>query len=115
MLKKYNCEKCGKEFKQKSHYTSHLKRKTPCINIINKLEPIINEPEPIINEPEPIINEPDPIINEPEPIINEGKLNVLDLFCGCGGMSKGITDAGLNVVAGIDIWDATSNIKVDIS
>jgi DNA (cytosine-5)-methyltransferase 1 len=33
------------------------------------------------------------------------KLNVLDLFCGCGGMSKGLTEAGLNVVAGIDIWD----------
>jgi len=33
------------------------------------------------------------------------KLNVLDLFCGCGGMSKGLTDAGLNVIAGIDIWD----------
>jgi DNA (cytosine-5)-methyltransferase 1 len=32
-------------------------------------------------------------------------LNVIDLFCGCGGMSKGLTDAGLNVVAGIDIWD----------
>jgi DNA (cytosine-5)-methyltransferase 1 len=31
--------------------------------------------------------------------------NVLDLFCGCGGMSKGLTDAGLNVIAGIDIWD----------
>jgi methylase of polypeptide subunit release factors len=33
------------------------------------------------------------------------KLNVLDLFCGCGGMSKGLHDAGLNIVAGIDIWD----------
>ena len=32
-------------------------------------------------------------------------LNVLDLFCGCGGMSKGLTDAGLNIIAGIDIWD----------
>jgi DNA (cytosine-5)-methyltransferase 1 len=32
-------------------------------------------------------------------------LNVIDLFCGCGGMSKGLTDAGLNVIAGIDIWD----------
>lgn len=32
-------------------------------------------------------------------------LNVVDLFCGCGGMSKGLTDAGLNVIAGIDIWD----------
>lgn len=32
------------------------------------------------------------------------KLNVLDLFCGCGGMSKGLHDAGLNIIAGIDIW-----------
>jgi DNA (cytosine-5)-methyltransferase 1 len=33
------------------------------------------------------------------------KLNVIDLFCGCGGMSKGLTEAGLNIIAGIDIWD----------
>lgn len=32
-------------------------------------------------------------------------LNVLDLFCGCGGMSKGLEDAGLNIIAGVDIWD----------
>ena len=30
---------------------------------------------------------------------------VLDLFCGCGGMSKGLEDAGLNIIAGLDIWD----------
>jgi DNA (cytosine-5)-methyltransferase 1 len=33
------------------------------------------------------------------------KYNVLDLFCGCGGMTTGLSDAGLNVVAGIDIWN----------
>ena len=33
------------------------------------------------------------------------QLNVIDLFCGCGGMSKGLTDTGLNIIAGIDIWD----------
>jgi len=33
------------------------------------------------------------------------KINVLDLFCGCGGMSKGLIDAGLNIITGIDIWD----------
>ena len=33
------------------------------------------------------------------------KLNVLDLFCGCGGMSQGLHKAGLNIVAGIDIWN----------
>lgn len=30
--------------------------------------------------------------------------NVPDLFCGCGGMSKGLEDAGLSVIAGIDFW-----------
>lgn len=33
------------------------------------------------------------------------KLTAIDLFCGCGGMSKGLSDAGINVVLGIDIWD----------
>ena len=36
----------------------------------------------------------------------------LDLFCGVGGLIKGLVgqvnltiDAGINVIAGIDIWD----------
>ena len=37
--------------------------------------------------------------------MEQAALNVLDLFCGCGGMSKGLTGAGLNVVAGMDIWN----------
>ncbi len=32
------------------------------------------------------------------------KLKVLDLFCGCGGMSKGLEESGLEIVAGIDVW-----------
>lgn len=36
---------------------------------------------------------------------NTKKYNVLDLFCGCGGMTQGLQKAGLNVVTGIDIWD----------
>lgn len=31
--------------------------------------------------------------------------NAIDLFCGCGGMSYGLEKAGINIVAGIDIWD----------
>ena len=31
-------------------------------------------------------------------------MNVLDLFCGCGGLTQGFSEAGLNVVAGIDNW-----------
>jgi DNA adenine methylase len=28
---KYYCEKCGKEFNQKSHYTTHTNKKNPCV------------------------------------------------------------------------------------
>lgn len=32
-------------------------------------------------------------------------MKVLDVFCGCGGMSQGLKEAGLNVLMGIDHWD----------
>jgi DNA (cytosine-5)-methyltransferase 1 len=32
-------------------------------------------------------------------------LRVLDLFCGCGGMTQGLKESGMHVVAGIDVWD----------
>jgi DNA (cytosine-5)-methyltransferase 1 len=38
-------------------------------------------------------------------MLENDKINVIDLFCGCGGMSKGLSDAGLHIIAGIDIWD----------
>ena len=38
---KYNCEKCGKEFSQKSSYTKHVNRKTPCSNENKKEENVI--------------------------------------------------------------------------
>ena len=31
-------------------------------------------------------------------------LNVVDLFCGCGGMSRGFENAGYNIVASFDNW-----------
>ena len=39
---------------------------------------------------------------------------MLDLFCGCGGMSKGLSDAGINIIAGIDIWDVAINSIIKI-
>jgi DNA (cytosine-5)-methyltransferase 1 len=50
-----------------------------------------------------------PINNNIEIENKPSTLNVIDLFCGCGGMSKGLTDAGLNIVAGIDVWDKAIN------
>lgn len=36
---------------------------------------------------------------------SNNKLTVLDLFCGCGGMTTGLIESGLDVKCGIDIWD----------
>jgi DNA-cytosine methyltransferase len=36
--------------------------------------------------------------------ICSNKLKVLDLFCGCGGLSHGLSESGLDVIAGIDSW-----------
>lgn len=38
---KYNCEKCGKEFNQKSHYTTHINKKNPCV-IDGKIQEMID-------------------------------------------------------------------------
>lgn len=43
--------------------------------------------------------------SEIEPKKENKKLKVIDLFCGCGGMTTGLIDAGLDVICGIDIWD----------
>ncbi len=36
--------------------------------------------------------------------MNEKRYTVLDLFCGCGGMSTGFESAGYDILLGIDIW-----------
>lgn len=38
-----------------------------------------------------------------------GKFNCIDLFCGCGGLSKGFMDAGFNVLVGVDNDQAALN------
>lgn len=37
-------------------------------------------------------------------MIENKKYNILDLFCGCGGMSLGFEQAGFNILLGIDVW-----------
>jgi len=39
---KYSCEKCGKEFSQKGHYTTHINKKNPCV-LQSKIEGIIED------------------------------------------------------------------------
>ena len=42
-MPKYHCERCGKEFPQKSHYDSHKKRKKPCENYSNKIQMMVDK------------------------------------------------------------------------
>lgn len=37
--------------------------------------------------------------------MSKEKYTAIDLFCGCGGLSKGLVDSGINVILGIDVWD----------
>jgi len=36
----YECKRCGKEFKQRSHYVYHLENKTPCVAHVAELDPL---------------------------------------------------------------------------
>ena len=45
----YNCNICGKQFKQKGHYTNHLNRKNPCIKLtknIHQITPTLHQITP---------------------------------------------------------------------
>ena len=42
-MSKYSCERCGKEFSQKSHYDSHKRRKKPCENLSNKIQTMVDK------------------------------------------------------------------------
>ena len=75
------------------------KNKSQLIELINGKNKVVEEPKIILSNEE-IAPQNTQIIE-----VDTKTLNVIDLFCGCGGMSKGLTDAGLNIIAGIDIWD----------
>src|SRR3712207_2483606 len=38
-------------------------------------------------------------------MMSKQRYNVIDLFCGCGGLSLGFEHAGFNVLLGIDMWE----------
>ena len=42
-MDKYSCERCSKEFSQKSHYDAHKKRKTHCDNSVNKIKALVDK------------------------------------------------------------------------
>ena len=88
---KYSCERCGKAFSQKSHYDSHNRRKTPCVNNADKIKQLVDKAveeklKELHNIKLSVQNEVNTDNNMTE--INN-KLKVLSLFTGIGGMDMG--------------------------
>lgn len=44
---------------------------------------------------------------------NLSSLRVVDLFCGCGGLSLGFQNAGFNILAAFDFWDKAVKVYQD--
>ena len=69
---KYSCERCGKEFSQKSHYNSHNRRKTPCENNADKIKALVDK---AVEEKLKELNNKEPIL-EKEKLVEGVKLNI---------------------------------------
>jgi len=101
---KYSCERCGKEFSQKSHYDSHNRRKTPCENNADKIKALVDKAveeklkelnnKKLIVENEEVNVNTDTMEQQPKKInikkkklkIVNPKLRVASMFAGCGGL-----------------------------
>ena len=92
---KYSCEKCGKEFTQKSHYTKHINKKNPCVTE-SKVKEII---EKVVAEKMNQIK-----CNENIPEIKEdGNIKFIDLFCGIGSFHYSFKKLNWECVMSCDI------------
>ena len=98
---KYSCEKCGKDFAQKGHYTKHTTKKNPCV-LESKLEEMFEKVvSKIINE----IKTNDVVLPE-NPVTIEENIKFIDLFCGIGSFHYSFKKLGWDCVMSCDIDNA---------
>lgn len=126
----YSCERCGKSFSQKSHYTSHKNRKKPCQDnsdlIKNMVEKTVAEKIKELTE-NTIINS---VLNttgksteksilksvksKKKPklriVSNDNKGNVIDLFAGTGAFSLVFDNNGFKTVYANDMVEPARKI-----
>ena len=102
MVKIYTCEKCGKTFKQKGHYTKHLQRKTPCDNVVDskiekiveeKVNKVVDEKIQELLENKNFINDIDD--NSSKEMEKSKQLQMIDLFAGTGAFSSAFIKYGI--------------------
>jgi len=87
---KYNCDKCGKEFTQKGHYTKHTTKKNPCV--IESQNVVAEEINEIITHSAVEIEKPDNIVED---------IKYIDLFCGIGSFHNSFKKLGWDCVMSI--------------
>lgn len=69
---KYVCSRCGKDFKQKSHYESHQNRKKMCENILGRIKELVNQ---AIQERVENNNSIDNTLNQLKNILEHAEMN----------------------------------------
>jgi DNA (cytosine-5)-methyltransferase 1 len=112
---KYSCERCGKDFSQKSHYDSHNRRKTPCDNNADKIKQLVDIPVEEIKE----LNNKKFIIGDKVNVDNiitmssdHKEVKYIDLFCGMGAFHYSFQKLGFKCVMASDIYKpAKDNYK----
>ena len=106
---KYSCEKCGKEFSQKSHYDSQKRRKIPCDNNADKIKTLVDKAV------EEKLKELKNINLTIENVVIENKskeVKYIDLFCGMGSFHYSFQKLGFKCVMASDIYKpAKDNYK----
>lgn len=107
---KYSCEKCGKDFTQKGHYTKHINKKNPCViesKVKEIIEKVVSEKinEIKCNENINIIPEikEDENINIISELKEDEKIKFIDLFCGIGSFHYSFKKLNWECVMSCDI------------
>tara|TARA_Y100001935_G_scaffold255540_1_gene269305 strand:+ start:2403 stop:3563 length:1161 start_codon:yes stop_codon:yes gene_type:complete len=84
----YSCEKCGKEFSQKGHYTKHLNKKNPCV-VESKVKEMLDK---VVEEK---LNNLTKNNNENK---NNSKYTFIEVCAGAGGLSYGLIKSGFTPI-----------------
>ncbi len=96
----YTCERCGRVFSQKGHYTNHQKRKNPCKPIENKIieEKVLETLKELSIKGDIEIKNKDLLQDKQKGTIvsteienkmnNKKEIHMIDLFAGTGAFSK---------------------------
>lgn len=92
----YSCEKCGKEFSQKGHYTKHLNKKNPCV-VESKVKEMLDKvvEEKLNNLTKNNNNNDNENNNENK---NNSKYTFIEVCAGAGGLSYGLIKSGFTPI-----------------